>query len=227
MHSLLDSNYCNNATWFLWIWRHHMVDLDKGFKSFLQTSSGVATSPSAAYLCIALFTELFNFAGGDVSVLITVSTLVQSQTPTDTTLPRCWWVKKHTFTLGDCLRTKLQLQWQQHETVFVATHCPPEGLWCLTPVKGKSCWTFWSLCQNEAFGWWDRTEPVTCHRTSKNVKNKYYKITWFYQHLFFFQMFYHIVESKSNIINKYQIYLLGLKTMVYLFLIHPQCYIVC
>lgn len=50
--------------------------------------------PWVIYLCIALFTELFNLASSDVPVLITVSALVESQASADTTFP--WsWIKKH------------------------------------------------------------------------------------------------------------------------------------
>lgn len=42
------------------------------------------------YLCVALFTELFNFSGRDIPVLVTVSALVQSQASADTTFPWSW-----------------------------------------------------------------------------------------------------------------------------------------
>lgn len=49
--------------------------------------------PSVVYLCIALFTELFNLARGDIAVLITVSTLVQGQASADPTFPWSWLIK--------------------------------------------------------------------------------------------------------------------------------------
>lgn len=49
--------------------------------------TGVALTPSVVYLCITLFTELFDLAGGDVAVLVAVATLVQSQAAADPTLP--------------------------------------------------------------------------------------------------------------------------------------------
>lgn len=44
--------------------------------------------PSLVYLYIALFTELFNLASGDVPVLITVSTLVERQASADAAFSR-------------------------------------------------------------------------------------------------------------------------------------------
>lgn len=63
--------------------------------------SGVVIMPAAVvYLCIALFTELFNLAGGDIPVLITVSTLVERQASADSTFPRSWIIKTHHFILS-------------------------------------------------------------------------------------------------------------------------------
>ena len=62
-------------------------------------SVGVAAMPSVTYLRIALFTELFNLSRRDVPVLITVSTLVQSQASADSTFPRSWMTKTHLFWL--------------------------------------------------------------------------------------------------------------------------------
>lgn len=56
--------------------------------------------PSVVYLCIALFTELFNLASGDIPVLITVSTLVESQASADSTFPWSWIMKTHTLYSG-------------------------------------------------------------------------------------------------------------------------------
>lgn len=53
-----------------------------------ESQTDVAIMPSIVYLCVALFTELFNLAGSDIPVLITVSALVQSQASADTTFPR-------------------------------------------------------------------------------------------------------------------------------------------
>lgn len=69
---------------------------------------GVAMMPSVVYLCIALFTELFNLASGDIAVLITVSTLVESQASADSTFPWSWIIKAHTFLfwLTHCTRVE-------------------------------------------------------------------------------------------------------------------------
>lgn len=65
--------------------------------------------PSVVYLCIALFTELFNLAGGDIAVLITVSTLVESQASADSTFPWSWIIKTHTFIPADTLHKRVLL----------------------------------------------------------------------------------------------------------------------
>lgn len=59
--------------------------------------------PSVIYLCIALFTELFDLASGDIPVLVTVSTLVESQASADSTFPWSWIIKTHSFILADTL----------------------------------------------------------------------------------------------------------------------------
>lgn len=59
--------------------------------------------PSAVYLCIALFTELFNLASGDVPVLITVSALIESQAAADSTFPWSCRMKAHDFILAASL----------------------------------------------------------------------------------------------------------------------------
>lgn len=161
--------------------------------------SGVVIMPAAVvYLCIALFTELFNLAGGDIPVLITVSTLVERQASADSTFPRSWIIKTHHFILSHTphrsvvlgfegkKRTKkgflhlgraaVTTQWDfitetphssqsplisenmSHFTrwkkkILSTTHCLQEGLWCLTLVRGRFCWTFWSPCQSGASGW--------------------------------------------------------------------------
>ena len=72
--------------------------------------TGVVIMPAAVvYLCIALFTELLNLAGGDIPVLITVSTLVERQASADSTLPRSWIIKTHHFILSDTLHTSVVL----------------------------------------------------------------------------------------------------------------------
>lgn len=163
---------------------------------------------AVVYLCIALFTELFNLAGGDIPVLITVSTLVERQASADSTFPRSWIIKTHDFNLshtphrGVLLKKKkkkkvksrfegekrtkkasfilAEQQWQlsgislpkrhtahnhqwsartchtlhtRKKKILSATHCLQEGLWCLTLVRGRFCWTFWSPCQSGASGW--------------------------------------------------------------------------
>ena len=62
---------------------------------------------AVVYLCIALFTELLNLAGGDIPVLITVSTLVERQASADSTFPRSWIIKTHHFILSDLLHTSV------------------------------------------------------------------------------------------------------------------------
>lgn len=64
---------------------------------------------AVVYLCIALFTELLNLAGGDIPVLITVSTLVERQASADSTFPRSWIIKTHHFILSDTLHTSVVL----------------------------------------------------------------------------------------------------------------------
>lgn len=54
---------------------------------FVFVFTGVALMPSVVYLCVTLFTELFNLAGGDVAVLVAVPTLEQRQAAADPTLP--------------------------------------------------------------------------------------------------------------------------------------------
>lgn len=65
--------------------------------------------PSVVYLCIALFTELFNLASGDIPVLITVSALVESQATADSTFPGSCIVKTHMFIIADTLHRSVVL----------------------------------------------------------------------------------------------------------------------
>lgn len=67
--------------------------------------TGVALMPSVVYLCITLFTELFNLAGSDVAVLVAVPTLEQRQASADPTLPGSCTMKRNTFNGGDCRET--------------------------------------------------------------------------------------------------------------------------
>lgn len=79
--------------------------------------SGVVIMPAAVvYLCIALFTELFNLAGGDIPVLITVSTLVERQASADSTFPRSWIIKTHHFILSHAPHRSVVLRvWRQEK----------------------------------------------------------------------------------------------------------------
>lgn len=79
--------------------------------------TGVVIMPAAVvYLCIALFTELFNLAGGDIPVLITVSTLVERQASADSTFPRSWIIKTHHFILSHAPHRSVVLRvWRQEK----------------------------------------------------------------------------------------------------------------
>lgn len=83
------------------LWRH---PVDKGYSlvlCFVFVFTGVALMPSVVYLCITLFTELFNLAGSDVAVLVAVPTLEQRQAAADPTLPGSCTVKRNTFNGGE------------------------------------------------------------------------------------------------------------------------------
>lgn len=69
------------------LWRHPVDSRASPLFYFVFVFTGVALTPSVVYLCITLFTELLNLAGGDVAVLVAVATLVQSQAAADPTLP--------------------------------------------------------------------------------------------------------------------------------------------
>lgn len=71
--------------------------------------------PSVVYLCIALFTELFNLASRDIPVLVTVSTLVESQASADSTFPWSWIIKTQLFCLTHCTKV-LQQVWKQEKS---------------------------------------------------------------------------------------------------------------
>lgn len=85
------------------LWRH---PVDKGcpldFCFVFVLCTGVALMASVVYLCITLFTELFNLAGSDVAVLVTVPTLEQRQAAADPTLPGSCTMKRNTFNGGGC-----------------------------------------------------------------------------------------------------------------------------
>lgn len=67
--------------WFPWIGRHQLDKYNTNLNCCLS---------SFVYLCIALFTELFNLASSDIPVLITVSAFIESQASTDATFPGSW-----------------------------------------------------------------------------------------------------------------------------------------
>ena len=80
--------------------------------------TGVATMPSVVYLCIALFTELFDLASGDIPVLITVPTLVQSQASADSTFPRSWIIKTRTFIIADKCSSSVKSRFVKQDSFF-------------------------------------------------------------------------------------------------------------
>lgn len=87
--------------------------------------SGVVIMPAAVvYLCIALFTELFNLAGGDIPVLITVSTLVERQASADSTFPRSWIIKTHHFILSHTPHRSVVLRFEGKKRTKKASFIP-------------------------------------------------------------------------------------------------------
>lgn len=87
--------------------------------------SGVVIMPAAVvYLCIALFTELFNLAGGDIPVLITVSTLVERQASADSTFPRSWIIKTHHFILSHAPHRSVVLRFEGKKRSKKASFIP-------------------------------------------------------------------------------------------------------
>lgn len=88
--------------------------------------TGVALTPSVAYLCITLFTELFNLAGGDVAVLVAVPTLVQSQATADPTLPGSCTMTRHAFNPHTAPQRRFQAAQgrrggeEQHKHAFIS-----------------------------------------------------------------------------------------------------------
>lgn len=94
-------NFCAAVVPLVGLWRH---PVDKGYSlafCFVFVFTGVALMPSVVYLCITLFTELFNLAGSDVAILVAVPTLEQRQATADPTLPGSCTTKRNTFNGGE------------------------------------------------------------------------------------------------------------------------------
>lgn len=94
-------NFCCTVVPLVGFWRH---PVDKDYPlvfSYVFVFAGVALMPSVVYLCITLFTELFNLAGSDVAVLIAVPTLEQRQAAADPTLPGSCTMKRNTITIAE------------------------------------------------------------------------------------------------------------------------------
>lgn len=102
----MQHNFYSDTVRFLRLWLHQVDIPDSLFFNFVLVFTDVALMPSVVYLYITLFTELFNLAGGDVPVLVTVSTFVQSQAAADPTFPWSWIMKTHAFILAATLHTR-------------------------------------------------------------------------------------------------------------------------
>lgn len=109
--------------------RHPVDSRDSLFFCFVfVVFTGVALTPSVVYLCITLFTELFNLAGGDVAVLVAVPTLVQSQATADPTLPGSCTMTRHAFNPHTAPQRRFQAEQsragveakEQHKHAFIS-----------------------------------------------------------------------------------------------------------
>lgn len=135
------------TVWFLWIWRHQM-----------DNPGLVEIMPSIDYLCIALFTELLNLASCDIPILITVSTLIESQASADSTFPWSWIMKTHTHTHH---RSGVKSQFERKVKPFLY----------LSWAAATTQWNFITECHTALNHQWS-ARPYCTYRLEKVIRCK-------------------------------------------------------